>query len=180
MILAAGNGYRMGMPKVFCTYLDKSFLRWISDALPCFYLKPIVVIQENYIEDLQKEYPLINKWIINDKPETGMFNSFLMGLQNCKSTHICIIPIDFPYIQERTYNLLYEATIQNPNQIIKPIYKGKGGHPVIMPVSIKAMIKPDQNRLDHLISECGLEISRIEVSDSAVVKNINYPEEISK
>jgi molybdenum cofactor cytidylyltransferase len=180
VILAAGNGYRMGLPKVFCTFLDKSFLEWICNSLPDCYLKPIVVIRENYIDDLKKSSLCVDKWICNLSPDQDMFSSFLIGLDNTCASHLCVIPVDFPFVKQDTYQKLFETTLRSPDSIIKPSYNYKGGHPVIIPAIIKDKIQAHHKRLDQLIASCGIPVVRQDVNDSNVIKNINNPGDFPK
>jgi molybdenum cofactor cytidylyltransferase len=82
---------------------------------------------------------------------------------------------DHPALESGTLDKLLAVAQQHPDKAIMPIYRGNGGHPVLIPSAIARIILdspcPDGLRqfwLDHP-DLC----TRLEVDDSSVVRNIN-------
>ncbi|MCD8480847.1 MAG: hypothetical protein LRZ88_11985, partial [Candidatus Cloacimonetes bacterium] len=62
--------------------------------------------------------------------------------------------------------------------IIKPSYKGRSGHPIIIPSSLDLSIDDDGEGLKGVIQKAALPICYVEVEDFGILRNINRPDDL--
>lgn len=173
IILAAGEGKRMGKPKLFCAYRDKFFLQMITDSLPEGLLPPVVVIRSEYKEAAEKIFPFINQWGINPDPEKGMLSSIICGITYQKAEYYFIIPVDFPFVKKSTYQKLLQECFRNKTSVIKPSFQGKRGHPIIIPSVLINRITPKDSTLKDIINNSELKKITVDTDDAEILNNIN-------
>ncbi|MCF7791390.1 MAG: NTP transferase domain-containing protein [Victivallales bacterium] len=172
LILAAGKGSRIGLPKWKLEYNGISFLNIIKNSLKknginCIYC----TYRTNSKPDISEIYYLENK-----EPELGMFSSVYYGTREVSSTDgILIWPVDHPFVEENTVTVLFEKFIKNPDKVIKPIFEKAGGHPIILPWKLIEKIKfRDYNGgLRQFINDSGTDILKVPLADPNILKNIN-------
>jgi molybdenum cofactor cytidylyltransferase len=177
LILAAGSGSRIGKPKLMLEYGEKSFLKIITEKIYNAGIKNIVcVVSSDKYEWAKENVPGI-EYAVNPNPENGMISSVYFGIKELKICNsVLIIPVDHPFVSEETYKFILDAAQKNNMRcVIKPKYKDKSGHPVIIPKElIGSILKKDFSvGLDKIIVQSGCEQKYIDVEDIGVVKNIN-------
>lgn len=181
IITAAGYGKRYGEPKLFAEINGKSFIRIIIENLRTAGIEKIIaVVNEKTYKRAMDSGPDADL-IINPEPEKGMITSVYTGLNKAKGFDgILIVPVDHPLISAETYRHLCGFFRDNPDKIIKPAYRGKTGHPVIMPYGIKELITGDDTEggLNTILKNSEFEIIYTEVDDPAILKNINTAEDL--
>ncbi|MBI5403030.1 MAG: nucleotidyltransferase family protein [Ignavibacteriae bacterium] len=176
LILAAGSGSRIGKPKLILEYGGKSFLKIIAEKIGNTGIKNIVCVISSDKYDWAKENVPGIEYIINPNPENGMISSVYYGV---KELNICdavlIIPVDHPFVLDETYKLIIGVVQENKGCVIKPKYKDKSGHPVIIPNELfETILKNDFSvGLDKIIAQSGCKQKYIDVEDIGVVNNIN-------
>ncbi len=180
LILAAGNGFRMGMPKLFCQFHNIGFLDLIMNELPDSLMDPVVIIRNEYLEKAKKTYPSIENWLINSSPERGMISSIEIGINNFSAQFYIIIPIDFPFVKKETYLSLIHKSTLNKDCIIKPRYYGLSGHPIIIPESLKGCFNGNMESLRSVISLSKKNVLSFDFDDIGLVKNINYKDDLER
>lgn len=176
VILAAGSGLRIGMPKLQLKLGKNTFLRIISEKFRIADIgKIICVVTEETIEWAKKEAPDLT-YVVNPKPYEGMLSSIYLGMKeigNC--TSVVIYPVDHPYVFTETLMRLVQKTRKHPSSVIIPVYSGKRGHPIIVPASILNLIKPGETEkgLNEILKESGLPEVIVPVFDAGVARNVN-------
>lgn len=118
--------------------------------------------------------------VVNKEYERGMLSSIKCGLVD-KDAYL-IFPVDHPLVRVSTINALINALEhQDPSfpQVIVPVFKGKRGHPVLMPESMFDDLKDfDGSDLRDFIHKRGTE--EVNVDDEGVVMNFNSAEQLQK
>lgn len=181
LILAAGSGSRIGKPKLMLEHDGKSFLKIIADKIRNSGIKNIIcVVSADNLKWAMKNVPEI-KYVTNPAPEKGMISSVQIGVKefnDCNS--LLIIPVDHPFVEENTFEKIAEVSKENRNCVIKPVYKERSGHPVIIPAGlIKETNKTDFSKgLDALIKESGISQLHLQVDDSGILRNINTSDDL--
>lgn len=177
IVLAAGQGSRMGCPKVTSLLGGRWFVEHVLAAL--HEIKQIAVVVQpemNHVLTGRLDKALI---VVNHSWNNGMSSSVAAGvaaLPGC--SHYCIFPVDHPCVQASTIHRLV-ATAQSQPQAMRivPVYHGLRGHPII--VRTEALTELKKNRTlplhDLLRSFSPLEI---DVEDAGILKNINTPDQI--
>ena len=185
LILAAGAGTRYGMPKWQIEFHGKTFLEIIIEKVRKAGINNIVcVIREDSAPNIKGI-----KYAINPKPEQGMFSSLSIGIEPAHwdvSAHhdvsgYLIIPVDHPFFESATVKKLCETFNQNDCiKIIRPIFKGNVGHPIIIPKNLARKIPQGdyEGGLKKFINDSNVSVKNIEVDDPGILKNINTKENL--
>lgn len=117
------------------------------------------------------------KIAVNEHPESGRFGSIRCGLEKVsEETAVFIQNVDNPFARGETLTSLFQNLKQNI--YVRPVYHGKGGHPVLLGQTINKKIKminhPEMKLSEFLHNQNGIDV---EVLDSAILLNINTPED---
>lgn len=180
VILAGGTGFRMGIPKLFCRLNNKTFLEWILDNLPDHVLQPAVVIRSEYQDKAKELYPEVKKWIVNPNPDKGMISSVIIALQQLDADNYLLIPVDYPLVLKSSYELLCQSCQEHCEQIIKPVYQNRRGHPIIVPKVLKMHYNECLTDLRHWIHLSEIPLFMLKIEDPGVVGNFNTPEDLER
>lgn len=146
ILLAAGNSERMGQCKFLLTMANGlTFFENIIQTFSNFGLKKIVVVsQSKYIsvlENLCLNMETKPTFVANDFPEFGRFYSLQLGIKTLGNVEFSFIQnADSPFIDLETLKLL--DLNKNKADYICPMFKAKGGHPVLV----------NDKNLKHLLS----------------------------
>ena len=173
IILAAGKGRRFGMPKWQAKYSGKTFLEIIIEKVTNAGITDIAcVIRNDSIPDVQNI-----KYAVNPDPERGMFSSLLYGINIFpKKQGYIIIPVDHPFFKKKTLQELYKVfeTMEN-DTVVRPIYKKRAGHPIIIPGLFARNIPEGDyaGGLKKFIDDSNILVHNIVVDDQGVLRNIN-------
>jgi molybdenum cofactor cytidylyltransferase len=183
LILAAGKGSRIGKPKLMLESGGKSFLNIIADKIKSTGIEKIIcVVSENCLQWALENVPGI-EYAVNLNPEDGMISSVYYGMKKIgKCDGVMITPVDHPFVEEETYKILIGEFCKNEKIIIKPKYKDKSGHPVILPFNLINTVneKHFATGLDEIIRKSRYKQVYVEINDSSVLKNVNTIKDLSK
>lgn len=140
IILAAGNSTRMGCAKAFLKWNDTStFLEHIIHSYFNFGCKKIIAIlnKETVVSIRKENFNYLNNldFIVNDFPERERFYSLKLGVG---ATHTCdsvfIHNVDNPFVNDEVLDKL--ITHSQHGDVIKPVFQGKSGHPILIRKSV--------------------------------------------
>lgn len=182
VILAAGGGSRIGIPKLKLRLGKDFFVNIISDKLKSEGINDVVCIIRKDDFDWFNENTNSLECIINYNPELGMVSSVKLGVERyLNKDGVLLFPVDHPFVTNGTFKKLISDFGQNINSVIKPYFKGKSGHPLIVPKDLFKYIvsNDDSNSLNDLIMASGISIVHTDVDDEGILKNINYPEDLN-
>lgn len=200
IILAGGNGSRMGTPKGLIEFNGRPWLeqQLIRYKQTLSFRKVVVVLghsSEVYLKTFSWlvqaqlgwiEYNGLNLLaVINPHPEKGQFSSLqcgLLGLQNEKYDGAFILPVDVPVARPEVWVALRHALTSDRLACI-PVWENHGGHPVLLSNScLKTLSEmPAESRLDVQLRILAPEkVSRVVVDDPCVCMNMNTPAQWKK
>lgn len=182
VILAAGLSNRMGKKKPLLRFNNElTFLEKIVSVYKSWGVeKPVVVVNRDVlfkINQLKSQWLEDCKFVLNQHIGYGRFYSIKLGLQNImKNLPVFIHNVDNPFVNHCVLQLLFNQL--GKGDFAVPVYKGKGGHPVLLSekviTDIIAEKKHDLNFRDFLK---GYSRQEVEVDDETVLVNINTVEE---
>ena len=181
ILLAAGKGSRMGIPKWKLEMPDgESFLQYLTRSYTGCGISPVVVTNSRDALAVQSECQPEVKIAINPSPDKGRFFSLICGVKQIRADTPCFIQnIDNPIF---CIGILEHMLEKIPFfDVVLPEHKGKGGHPVLLsPDALRkiATFPPPYPVLrDYLAT---MNTCRIAVDNPAVLLNINTPEAYSQ
>ncbi len=176
IILAAGSGTRIGLPKLYLKIGERYFLDKICENLFDAGINNVSAVIADEYENTVFKNRLKISWIINPNPKLGMISSVYHGINSGESADgYLIIPVDHPKIQSETFYGLVTSFSRNKNSVIVATYKGVSGHPLVIPKSLALQIenKDYSEGLRGIIRSSGMKIIVQETNDAGVLKNIN-------
>lgn len=185
VILAAGYSSRMQRQKFGLDFSEKKiFLDQIIGNLKnagCAHVE-VVINKDGWalIENINYKVPDNTSFTINNFPEKGRFYSLKIALANipCNSP-VLIHNVDNPFINQNVILALLKSI--DGYDYVYPVFKGKGGHPVLVSKKMAIRIKEEEN--------CGYNIKSflrkfngksVEVDNDSILININTPEDYKK
>jgi molybdenum cofactor cytidylyltransferase len=182
LVLAAGMGSRVGTPKLRLMQGQESFLHHSVRMLCEGGSDPVVcVVSPGERAWAESEVPHA-RIVVNGLRSEEMMTSVRVGLDALSAcAGVLVLPVDHPLIAGTTIRALVEAGRLRPDAVIKPVFGGRGGHPVLIPQCLFASIlsAPAGDTLRQSIASAGVPVIRLEVTDAAVLHNINTPEDVS-
>ncbi len=181
VILAAGSGKRIGIPKLKLKHGENFFVNIIANKLKSEGINKIVCIIRKDDLDWFNENTLGLEYIINNNAELGMVTSVKLGVERYnKQDGILLFPVDHPFVSCNTIGTMINNFGKYKDYVIKPNYKGKSGHPLIVPNSLfEHIISGDYSKtLNEIIKETGIYDIKIDVDDEGILRNINSPDDL--
>jgi CTP:molybdopterin cytidylyltransferase MocA len=153
IILAGGNSERLKSPKPFLLFsLRVTFIEKLISVYSGFGCRKIItVINSRYFDEefffkLKKFSNTV--FVINRHPKFGKFYTLKLGISKLSNEKYCFIQnIDNPFTNLSLLNRLYNA--KSSVGYSAPVFKGKGGHPVLIGDMI---IKGIKNELSNDIN----------------------------
>jgi CTP:molybdopterin cytidylyltransferase MocA len=178
VILAAGLSTRMGSPKFALKFkVHKTFLEEIVGRFMEFGCAEIIIVMNPqgkfFFESMDIRFPENVKIIVNPHPETGRFSSIKTGLKNLLNENCVFLHnIDNPFIEVDLLKLLFNNLKQT--DYCAPVYKNRGGHPILISPKVVETIKKcshdDLNLKEYLMA---FNKKSIETNDPKILVNIN-------
>jgi molybdenum cofactor cytidylyltransferase len=176
IILAAGKGRRMGQPKLFLSSGGRAFLELVAGTLESAGIRDIIAVVREGDKEPAKALAKNCRLVVNEHPENGPLSSLRAGLDSSPGFDgYLVAPVDHPFIKPTTVIGLVGEFQRDPNKIIKPAFRGKDGHPVIIPRVLTEKVPGSdlEGGLAGLIRASGLGIIRLEINDRGIFKNVN-------
>ncbi len=179
IILAAGTGRRIGIPKLRLQFKSDFFVSIIYKKLTKSGFDNIYCVVRNSEADwLRSILPEI-QIVINDETEKGMIYSVYKGIREIKNARgILIYPVDHPDVSSETLSSLILEFNKFPDCIIIPQFKNKSGHPIVIPKLMSDLISEKSISLNEEIKKSKLCIKYLQVRDSGILKNINEKKDL--
>jgi len=176
VILAAGEGKRMGLPKALLEYeKNKSFVGHLASVFAKAGALPIVVTGKHTpeIRAQHPELPLVE----NEGWERGQFSSVRAGLEAALEQGADVVlvhPVDMPTIRASTVAQLL-AKLDGGDGAV-PEFEGATGHPLLLTREAVEKIR-DMGDVPHLEAAMSrLQIRRVLTKDPGVMVNLNTPD----
>lgn len=173
VVLAAGYSSRTGTNKMALVIENKTVLSRVIDTLLDVCGKIVVVGGHNFetIKTITDKYKKV-KLVENKNYHLGMFSSVKCGVSEMTDDFF-LIPGDYPVVKKSTYLMLKKGR----GEFIVPVYKGRGGHPVLIKKKLIKTIaeEPVESNLKALRKKCDTEF--IEVNDEGILMDVDTQED---
>ncbi len=185
VVLAAGESSRMGRDKALLPWHGETFLSAAIRSLSPWTDMVIVVAGAN-ADALAETVDAAAAYLVtNPQPERGQFSSLQVGLQEVLSRGrdaAMVTLVDRPPAAPATIHRLRNEFLHSPAWAVIPEYGGRHGHPIVIgremiEVFLKASPAATARQVEHAQQE---HIEYLAVDDSAVVANVDTPEEYQR
>lgn len=184
VILAAGRSERMKEMKAFLPYDENArFIQKILSTYSAWGCSEIVVVTNPEASQRMREAGMVPSSVtivVNDHMEFERFFSVKLGLGAIRSSSFCFIQdVDNPCIDSQILDLIYEQ--RSNEKYVSPVFKGKGGHPVLLNrENMDRICKWKVNSANFKEVLGTFECRTVDMPDDRVLININSPEEYKR
>jgi molybdenum cofactor cytidylyltransferase len=190
VILSAGRSSRMGRSKALlpCSPVDgDTFLNRIINSLRAGGVEDVFVVgrpDDTQLIDAVESPDVPARFVPNPDHDRGQLTSIVAGVNAVDHPGVggvLIMPVDMPLVQASTFRQVLHAFSRHPSSIVRAVYGGRHGHPVIfdhgtfdplrqadVTVGAKAVLAGHRDRIIDL-----------EVNDAGVLKDVDSREEYS-
>lgn len=181
IILAAGLSERMGENKAILPFNKTSnFVENIANSMiEAGCEKIIVVINSVSFEIINRNILFKNSKIliaVNDMPELGRFRSLKIGLKMLKEKNVFVHNCDNPFCKPSLLKDLF-VLLDEKNYVV-PIYKNKGGHPILLSNYIcKNLVNINEDNANLKKILLNFNKKELMTTDNKILFNINTPED---
>ncbi len=185
IVLAAGCSSRMGTQKLLLPFGETTVISHIvNQILKSKVTDTYVVLGHNpqkVTEELSGKPVTI---IYNPEYQTGMLSSVRAGIREIQKKYdsILIALGDQPSITSNLIDKMVRHFTETGKKIIVPKYNDKRGHPILLSTIFKNEILTnfDDIGLRGLLRTHDSDIYEMNVSDSSVVSDMDYPEDYQR
>ena len=185
LLAAAGLSSRMGHFKPMAALGDRPL---IDHALKTFVTVDIrkTVVVTGYRHDEIKGH-LKGRGIdtaVNDRyAVTDMFESVRLGLSRLegKCSRVFVMPADIPLVRPFSIETMLLCAKQQKSDVIKPSYRGKGGHPVLIDGEMIPYILRyrGEGGLKGALSSAGAKTYTLPLPDPGILMDADTPAHLS-
>jgi len=161
IIPASGSGSRFGSPKADAEIEGISFAEHIMGMLRPGGVEHIVLAR----------YP--------DSPD--MLSSIKRAVSEHPGFKAWLIwPVDHMFVRPATLQGLLDAFESVQDAVIRPVYEGRHGHPVIVPGWLDLNADHHDQGLAALIRDQVCTVLDVPVEDLGILRNVNYPKDMEQ
>ena len=186
VVTAAGSAERFGGRKLLTPIDGEPLLdHTIRALLEGGVAEVIVVVGRDARTEIERDVnsmldPRVRP-VENPDPSRGMFSSIQEGVAQAQGDTILVMPGDMPFVSAETVRAVI-ATYERKPAIVSPRYRGKRGHPVALPLSLRDEIRAADHRATlHDVIHAHTDIrTDIDVDDPGVIRDVDRPEDLAK
>ncbi|MBI2355065.1 MAG: molybdenum cofactor cytidylyltransferase [Deltaproteobacteria bacterium] len=182
IVLAAGEGSRMGRTKQLLPFRDRTMLECVVDSALASSLQRVIVVlghQADAIEPLLKDREVTIA--LNPIYGKGQSTSLKAGLRALtEETEAALFLLgDQPLISTATINLILAAYEACPSPIVQPVFAGKRGNPVLFSRETFSRIEAlnEDRGARSLFDEYAGRILTVPVSDPSIHLDVDTEED---
>jgi len=196
VILAAGEGVRMGAPKALLEYAPgESFLRHLAGVFGSAGCDVLAVLGHDAAR-IEAGHPDI-RTVRNERWKEGQLSSARLGIARALETGTALIlvhPVDMPTIAPATVQTLLSRLPSdsranehlgggylhaNKQRGVVPVFRSAQGHPLLLPrACAEAILRESAPTLEAALKLVG--VDEVPVNDAAVTSNINTAQDYAR
>jgi molybdenum cofactor cytidylyltransferase len=185
VVTAAGSAERFGGKKLLTPIDGEPLLdHTIRALLEGGAAEVIVVVGPDARAELERDVnamldPRVRP-VENPDPSRGMFSSIQEGVAQAQGDAILVMPGDMPFVSPDSVRAVIAAYARKP-AIVSPRYRGKRGHPVALPASLRDEIRAADSRATlHDIIHAHVEMRvDVDVEDRGIVRDVDRVEDLA-
>jgi molybdenum cofactor cytidylyltransferase len=186
IILAAGEGKRIGKSKLNLPLGPKKVVEWVLEATKLSSLDKVILVVRPKDEEISK---IGKKWgaeiVFNPDFYQGMSTTIQKALLKLDSQEVegfFLILGDQPLISSAIINKLIKSFSPGKGEVVVPYFKNKRGNPVLFDICWKDELMAVTGDVGGrvLIKAHPEKVKRINVSDKAILFDIDKEEDYLK
>jgi CTP:molybdopterin cytidylyltransferase MocA len=178
IVLAAGEGRRMGAPKALLELGGTSLAeQHVSRLVEAGCSKVVVVVRPDQADEVRRlldKYPEVE---IEAATTNAQSASLAAGLRRTHHGVIIITPVDLLPARLATYQRLL-GSLKPETLAVTPVHAGRGGHPVIVRRALLGSFAEAPRPLREVLAEAGTARLRVEVDDPNVLGDFDTPADL--
>ena len=186
IILAAGEGKRMGKVKLTLPLGNKKLIEWVLRAVKLTPLdKYFLVVRPEDKEIIRTGEKWGAEIVFNPECKSGMSSSIQKALSLIPSEGVegfFLILGDQPLITSRIINKLIKSFSPDKGEIVVPYFKNKRGNPVLFDICWKDELMAVTGDVGGrvLIKVHPEKVKRVNISDETILLDIDREEDYEK
>lgn len=142
IVLAAGEGKRIGKDKITLPLGSKRVIEWVLDAATKSKLEKIILVVKPEDRETAEAVEKYNTIVVsNPDYKKGMSTSIKKALSELNIQNLydgfCVLLGDQPFISSDIINSLIEAFQKGKKEIVVPYFQNKPGNPVLFDIAWK-------------------------------------------
>ena len=119
-------------------------------------------------------------YLENPTPERGQLSSLLEGLsyaEACGADGVMVLPVDIPSVKAATVQSLREAFDRGAAPIVRAVYEGRHGHPVIFSRPVFAELRAADLSLGarEVLRRDPARVCEVSGDDPGVLRDVDEP-----
>lgn len=175
----------MGDFKQLLKFSGKTFIECCVDNLLASSIDEVIVVTGHRDEDIRRAVADRSvRFIYNENYQTGMSSSVKCGVRSLgRDAQACLIALaDQPQISVDVFNRVIREYEKNQPLVVIPTFQGRNGHPVILDLKLREEIlsMDCEQGLRQVVHAHASEITRVEISEEAVLIDFDYPEDYQR
>ncbi len=179
IILAAGQGVRMGMDKSLVELGGRSLISWVVDDCRAAGIQDIVVVRREGASALPGDVDAQVREV--SVPAGGeMIDSIRAGISDLEADtmHVVLFPVDYAMVGAETVTLLLEQLAAGA-EIVLPICDERPGHPIglVRGVAEEAS-NPDVGTLRDVIGRDPSRVRGVSVQNPWVLRDLDTQDDL--
>ena len=185
IVLAAGASSRMGRPKALLPLAGAgTFVERIHRTLRDAGLDPVVVVGRPELEhSLRTLLSTAAVVAVNHTPDRGQLSSLLVGLDALGWPGAALVTlVDLPLVRVDTVNALVSAWACSGAPLVRPVTRGRHGHPVVLGAPLLAALAgadlhTGAKPIIHRFAAQSLDVA---VDDPGTLDDVDTPEDLAR
>jgi len=182
LILAGGLSQRMGELKPNLRLGTRTVLERTTESFFSAGITKVFLVVGHEADKILENYGYrdIVRVVHNPRYQEGMFTSVQAGVKAIPDsfTSFMMMPADCPMVQGDTFKAVMAHS--GKAKAARPVYEGKGGHPLLVDLSLKEKILNGDCPMGMKSVLEGIELVDVEVNDSAVLLDMDTPEDYQR
>lgn len=182
VILAAGQSSRMGRFKPLLPLGGQTVIQRTISLFKMAGVEDVRVVVGHRADELR---PVVEKAgaipLFNVDFEKAMFSSVLVGIKSFgpEIEAFFILPADVPLVRPTTLRAVIDRYRQVKDRVIHPCFKGKRGHPPLIPFAEAQRVLEWKGRggLKAALSQIDAQALEVEVPDRHILFDLDTPDD---
>ena len=175
----------MGSPKALLHLGTQTFLNKIIADYRRLGCQPLSAVAGAHFDAIRASLADSGVLLLhNPDPDRGPFSSLKIAIKSLppECQGFFVHPVDHPAVNVKTLRQILAAWTGESQQVTKPAFEGRGGHPILLGRDwIKKIAHaPISSDLRSLLRESPAEVRLVPVSDGMILLNVNQPEDLDK